>query len=390
MDTVNPQHGTDLGPLEPILADPDVMEILVNGPDHIYVERRGRLERVESRFRDEAHLMEIIQHIVGMVGQRADESNPIVDARLADASRVHVVVPPIALTGPSLTIRKLFNRPISIENLIEWESISADMVEFLRACVQARVNIVVSGGTGSGKTTLMNILCGFIPADERLVVLQQDAELRLPHEHQVVLETRPPNLEGRGEVTMRQLVQSAVKMRPDRIIVGELRGGEALDVLQAMNTGHDGSMVTLHASSPRDALARLEMMALMGGMDIPVRTLREQMASAINLIVQIERLQDGARRVVKVAEVMGAHGDIIATQDIFEFVVTGLKEDGKLAGEFVSSGHVPTFIHRIQAAGVQLPAAMFAPSRDFTHPLPPLPPLPPIPPLPPVPPRPRR
>ncbi len=373
----------DFGPLEPLLADPDVMELMVNGPDRIYVERHGRLERVDAQFRDEAHLLDVIRQIVAMVGLRADESNPIVDARLSDGSRVHVVVPPIALTGPSLTIRKLVGRDITLNNLLEWGSLSADMAAFLRACIHGRVNVVVSGGTGSGKTTLLNVLCGFIPAGERLVVLQHDSELRLAQEHLVVLETRPPNLEGRGEITMRQLVQSALKMRPDRIIAGELRGGEALDMVQAMNTGHDGSLLTLHATTPRDALVRLEGMCLMGGVDMPVLNIREQMANAIGIIVQIERMTD-RRRVVKITEVVGLHGDMIATHDIFEYVPTGVKEDGTLVGDFLATGHIPTFIQQLQLVGESLPAAMFAARHEAGQPLPPMPPLPPIPPVPPV------
>jgi len=350
----------DLGPLEPLLEDATVTEILVDGYNKIYVERRGKLEDAPASFRDDGHLMEIINRIVTPLGRRIDESHPIVDVRLPDGSRVNVVIPPIALTGPVMTIRKFTATLLTADDLLRLGACNEAIVEFLRACVQGRINIAISGGAGSGKTTLLNLIAGMIPDDERIIVVENVAELRLPQKRVVRLESRPLNLEGKGEVTIRDLVINALRMRPDRIIAGEVRWDEALHLFAAMNTGHDGSMFSLHASSPRDALARLEVMASSANPSIPLLGVREMIASAIGLIVHRERLQDGSRKVVKVTEVQGMQGDVITLSDLFVFQQTGV-EDGKIAGRFVATGQIPKFLNRIRDAGIQLPMDLFAP-----------------------------
>lgn len=346
------------GPLEPLLADETVTEIMVNGPKNVYVEQRGRLTRSNVVFENDDHVTRVLDRIVAPLGRRIDEASPMVDARLPDGSRVNAIIRPLSLIGPTITIRKFSKKPLTVEDLIRFGSLTAEMAEFLRACVIARLNGVVSGGTGSGKTTLLNVLSGFIPNDERIVTIENAAELQLRQEHVVTLETRPPNIEGRGEVTIRDLVINSLRMRPDRIVVGECRGGEALDMLQAMNTGHDGSLTTAHANSPRDCLARLETMCLMAGMELPVRAIREQVASAIDSIVQQERLRDGTRKVVKVTEIQGMEGEIITMSDIFEFEQTGF-EGGKVIGRVRPTGLRPKFIDRIEAAGIHLPPSVF-------------------------------
>jgi pilus assembly protein CpaF len=346
------------GPIEPFLADDTITEIMVNGPKNVYVERGGKISRTNAQFESNDHVMRIIDRIVAPLGRRIDEAQPYVDARLPDGSRVNAVIPPISLVGPTITIRKFFKIPLTVEQLISFGSITPEAVEFLKACVQARLNILVSGGTGSGKTTLLNILSGFIPDDERIVTIENAAELQLRQEHVVTLESRPPNIEGRGEVSIRDLVINSLRMRPERIIVGECRGAEALDMLQAMNTGHDGSLTTLHANSVRDTLARLETMVLMAGMDLPHRAIREQISSAIDCIVQQERMRDGSRRVVTISEVQGMEGDVITMSDIFTFEKTGI-ENGKIIGRLTPTGLRPKFMDKIEAAGIRLPPNIF-------------------------------
>ncbi len=347
-----------LGPLEPLLADASITEVMCNGPHNIYLERAGKIERTGAAFEDDDHLMRIIDRIVAPLGRRIDESSPMVDARLPDGSRVNAVIPPVSLVGPVLTIRKFSRVPLTVQDLINFGTLTPEAIEFLRACVVAKLNIVISGGTGSGKTTLLNVLSGYIPNDERIITIENAAELQLRQEHVVTLESRPPNIEGRGEIDIRDLVINSLRMRPDRIVVGECRGREALDMLQAMNTGHDGSLTTLHSNSPRDTLARLETMVLMAGMDLPVRAIREQVASAIDLIVHEERMSDGTRKVVSITEIQGMEGDIITMSDIFVFEQTGL-EDGRVIGRLRPTGLRPRFISRIQAAGIMLPPAIF-------------------------------
>jgi pilus assembly protein CpaF len=346
------------GPLEPLLRDDTITEIMVNGPKKVYIERNGKIERTNVVFEDDEHLMRIIERIVAPLGRRVDESMPYVDARLPDGSRVNIVIPPISLIGPVVTIRKFYRTPLTVEDLIRLGSATPEVMEFLKACVQAKINIVVSGGTGSGKTTLLNILSGFIPEGERIITIENAAELQLRQEHVVTLETRPPNIEGKGEITMRDLVINALRMRPDRIIVGECRGGEAFDMLQAMNTGHEGSMTTIHANSPRDALARLENMVLMAGTDLPHRAIREQIAMAIDLIVQTARMRDGSRKIVSVTEVQGLEGEVITTTELFKFEQYGM-EGGKIVGRLVPTGIRPRFIDRLEEAGIRLPPSIF-------------------------------
>jgi pilus assembly protein CpaF len=346
------------GPLQPLLEDDTITEIMVNGPKNVYVERKGKLHRVPVTFENNDHVMRIIDRIVAPLGRRIDESSPYVDARLQDGSRVNAVIPPISLVGPTLTIRKFSRNPITVEQLIQFGSISAEAVQFLKACVEARLNILISGGTGSGKTTLLNVMSSFIPGDERILTIENAAELQLRQEHVVTLESRPPNIEGRGEITIRDLVINALRMRPERIIVGECRGGETLDMLQAMNTGHDGSMTTAHANSPRDAIARVETMCLMAGMDLPVRAIREQVASAVDLICQQERMRDGTRKVTYITEVSGMEGDVITMTDIFVFEQTGM-ENGKINGRLRPTGLRPKFMEKIEAAGINLPPSIF-------------------------------
>jgi pilus assembly protein CpaF len=346
------------GPLEKYLAIDGITEIMVNGPKQVYIEQNGKIQRVNTIFEDDEHVMRIIDRIVAPLGRRIDEGSPMVDARLPDGSRVNAVIPPISINGPTLTIRLFAKIPLTIDNLIEFGSITREAVEFLRACIVSRLNVVVSGGTGSGKTTLLNILSNFIPDDERIVTIENAAELQLRQEHVVTLESRPQNVEGRGEVTIRDLVINSLRMRPDRIVVGEVRGGEALDMLQAMNTGHDGSLTTAHANSPRDMLARLETMVLMAGMDLPHRAIREQMAAAIDVVVHTERLRDGSRKVVTISEIQGMEGDVITMSEIFRFEQTSI-EDGKVIGRLRPTGLRPKFMHKIQSAGIMLPPSIF-------------------------------
>jgi pilus assembly protein CpaF len=347
-----------LGPLQPLLEDDTITEIMVNGAKNVYVERKGKLHRVPVTFESNEHVMRIIDRIVAPLGRRIDESSPYVDARLTDGSRVNAVIPPISLVGPVLTIRKFSKNPITIEQLIQFGSISPEAVQFLKACVEARLNIVISGGTGSGKTTLLNVLSSFIPADERILTIENAAELQLRQEHVVTLESRPPNIEGRGEITIRHLVMNALRMRPERIIVGEIRDEAALDMLQAMNTGHDGSMTTLHSNGPRDTLSRLETMTLMAGMDLPSRAIREQISSAINLVVHQERQRDGTRKVVNITEVSGMEGDVITLTDLFVFEQSGV-ENGQIIGRLRPTGLRPKFMSKIEASGIHLPPSIF-------------------------------
>ena len=352
------------GPIEPLLADETITEIMVNGAKNVYLERKGKIEKVNAFFESDEHLMRIIDRIVAPLGRRIDESSPYVDARLPDGSRVNAIIPPLSLMGPVLTIRKFAKTPLTVENMIDFGTITPEAIEFLKACVIARLNMVVSGGTGSGKTTFLNVLSGFIPNSERIITIENAAELQLRQEHVVTLESRPPNIEGKGEVSIRDLVINSLRMRPDRIIVGECRGGEALDMLQAMNTGHDGSLTTIHSNSPRDTLARLETMTLMAGMDLPLKAIREQVASAINLIIHQERMKDGSRKVVNIAEVQGMEGDVIVMSDIFVFEQTGI-EAGKVIGRLRPTGLRPKFIERIEAANIQLPPNIFGVGERF-------------------------
>jgi pilus assembly protein CpaF len=343
-----------LGPLDPLLQDGDISDILINGPDSIYVEKRGKLERTPVRFRDNQHLLQIIDRIVSRIGRRVDESSPMVDARLPDGSRVNVIIPPLALNGAVMSIRRFGRDPYKMTDLLAFRSMTDEMAEVLRAIVRARCNIVVSGGTGSGKTTLLNCLSSFIPENERIVTVEDSAELQLQQPHVVRLETRPANLEGRGEITSRDLVRNCLRMRPDRIVVGEVRGAEALDMLQAMNTGHDGSITTIHANNPRECIQRLEMMVLLAGMEIPIKAIRQQISSAVHVLVQVRRLADGTRKVVKINEVNGMEGDTVLTQDIFEFIQTGINKAGIVEGYYRATGVRPTFLDRIGSAGMAL------------------------------------
>ncbi len=348
-----------LGPIQPLLEDDGITEVMVNGAKNIYIERQGKIHRVQNAFESNEHVMRIIDRIVAPLGRRVDESSPYVDARLPDGSRVNVIIPPISLVGPVITIRKFAKNPITVEQLIQYGSITQEAVDFIKACVGSRLNIVISGGTGSGKTTLLNVLSSYIPEDERIITIENAAELQLRQEHVVTLESRPPNIEGRGEITIRQLVINALRMRPDRIIVGEIRDEAALDMLQAMNTGHDGSMTTAHSNSPRDTLARLETMVLMAGMDLPVRAIREQVSSAVDLIIHQERLKDGSRKVVNITEVTGMEGDIITMTDIFVFEQVGYDDNHRIVGRLRPTGLRPRFIEKIEAAGITLPPAIF-------------------------------
>ena len=347
-----------LGPLQPLLEDESITEIMVNGAKNIYIERKGKIHRVPVTFENNEHVMRIIDRIVAPLGRRIDEASPYVDARLQDGSRVNAVIPPISLVGPVLTIRKFAKNPITVDQLIQFGSISPEALQFLKACVESRLNVVISGGTGSGKTTLLNILSSYIPNDERIVTIENAAELQLRQEHVVTLESRPPNIEGRGEITIRHLVINSLRMRPDRIIVGEIRDEAALDMLQAMNTGHDGSMTTLHSNGPRDTLSRLETMTLMAGMDLPSRAIREQVSSAIDLVVHQDRMRDGTRKIVNVTEVSGMEGDVITMTDIFVFEQSGI-ENGKIMGRLRPTGLRPKFMDQIEAAGIHLPPSIF-------------------------------
>jgi len=347
------------GPLQPLLEDDDITEVMVNGAKSVYFEKAGKIGRAPITFESDEHVMRIIDRIVAPLGRRIDESSPYVDARLPDGSRVNAVIPPISLVGPCLTIRKFAKDPFTVEQLIDFGTLTPGAVLFMEAAVKARFNIIISGGTGSGKTTLLNVLSSFIPNDDRIITIENAAELQMRQDHVVTLESRPPNIEGRGEVTIRQLVINSLRMRPDRIIVGEIRGEESLDMLQAMNTGHDGSLTTAHSNAPRDTLARVETMALMAGMDLPIRAIREQISSAIDLVIHQSRMQDGSRKVVSITEVVGMEGDVITMQDIFRFEQTAI-EDGKVLGELIPTGLRPKYMDKIEAYGIHLPPSIFS------------------------------
>ncbi len=353
-----------LGPLELLLSDPDISEIMVNGPFQIYIERKGKLTLSDVQFLSEEHVLRVIERIVAPLGRRIDESSPMVDARLPDGSRVNAIIRPLSLVGPTVTIRKFKEDTLGIKDLVRFGSLSDDMAEFLQACVEGRLNIVVSGGTGSGKTTLLNVLSNFIPEDERIITVENAAELQLRQDHVVRLESRPPNVEGRGEVTIRDLVVNCLRMRPERIIVGECRAGETLDMLQAMNTGHDGSMTTVHANTPRDAISRIETMCMMAGMDLPQRAIREQIVSAVHIFVQQSRLKDGSRKVSAITEVQGMEGDVPILQDIFVFEQTGIDEKGKIMGSLRPTGARPRFIEKFESLNIFLPASIFGYGSD--------------------------
>ncbi len=354
-DIINETIG--FGPITPLLNDPQINEVMVNSPNQVYVERKGRLELSNVSFRDNAHVMHIVERIVAPLGRRIDESSPMVDARLPNGSRVNIIIPPLALNGPTITIRKFSEKPFTVSDLIRFGTLTSEVAQFLKACVESRLNIVVSGGTGSGKTTTLNVISSFIPSDERIVTIEDAAELQLHQSHIVRLETRPPNVEGKGTVTIRDLVRNSLRMRPDRIIVGEVRSGEALDMLQAMNTGHDGSLTTGHANTPRDMLSRLETMVLMAGMDLPIKAIREQISSAIDLIVQQSRLKDGSRKITHITEVVGMEGDVITLQDLFVY-----REDdyGDKTGRLVPTGLKPTFIEKLQKNGIAISSDIFS------------------------------
>jgi pilus assembly protein CpaF len=352
-----------LGPLEVLLEDATVSDILVNGARQIYVERRGKLERTEQQFRDDRHLREVIEKIVSAVGRRIDESSPMVDARLPDGSRVNAIVPPLAIDGPVLSIRKFNKNMLTLEDLVRMRALTAGIGELLAAIVQARLNIVISGGTGSGKTTMLNLLSGFIPPTERIVTIEDSAELQLRQEHVVRLETRPPNVEGKGEVTQRALVRNALRMRPDRIILGEIRSDEALDMLQAMNTGHDGSLATVHANTPQDAVARIETMVAMGGLDIPPHAVRQQIASAVHVVMQVQRLSDGTRKLISLQEMQGVVDGQVLLREIFRFERLGIDDQGRVQGRFRATGIVPAFVERLKIVGLTVRANLFDPQR---------------------------
>ena len=348
-----------LGPLEPLMKDPEVSDILVNTYKDVYVERHGRLFRTDIRFQNDRHLLQVIDRIVSAIGRRIDDSSPMVDARLPDNSRVNAVIPPLSIDGPHLSIRRFKRDALSDEDLLRTDSVSESMLKLLRGVVKARLNVLVSGGTGAGKTTLLNVLSSHIPADERIITIEDSAELQLQQPHVVRLETRPANVEGRGEITQRSLVINALRMRPDRIILGEVRGSEAIDMLQAMNTGHDGSLTTLHANTPRDALSRLETMVAMASLNLPERAIRQQIASAINVVVQVARLPDGSRKIVSVSEIVGMEGEVVTMQDLFVFEREGLDEDGKVLGHFRPTGIRPRFAETLRVRGIDLPSSMF-------------------------------
>jgi pilus assembly protein CpaF len=347
------------GPLEVLLKDPTISDILINGPHNIFVERRGKLEKTDVKFRDNDHLLQIIDRIVSKVGRRVDETSPMVDARLPDGSRVNAIIPPLALDGPSVSIRRFGTNPLKLEDLLNYKAFTPEMAMLMEAAIKSRLNILISGGTGCGKTTLLNTLSSFIPNDERVITIEDAAELQLQQEHVVRLETRPPNIEGKGAVTTRDLVRNALRMRPERIIIGECRGAESLDMLQAMNTGHAGSMTTLHANTPREALSRLETMIMMGGFEMPVKAMRQQMASAIDIIIQANRLQGGPRKVTTVTEVMNMEQDVIIMQDVFRFKQLGIDQNGRAFGQFEATGVRPTFVQRLESKGIKLPTNLF-------------------------------
>ncbi len=348
-----------LGPLEALLKDPTVSDILINGPRNVYVERRGRMEKTNVSFRDNEHLLQIIDRIISKVGRRVDETCPMVDARMLDGSRFNAIIPPLALDGPCVSIRRFGANPLKLEDLLNFKAFTPEMVMLLEGAIKARLNIIISGGTGSGKTTLLNTLSSFIPNTDRIVTIEDAADLQLQQDHVVRLETRPPNIEGKGEITATDLVRNALRMRPERIIIGECRGAEALDMLQAMNTGHEGSLTTIHANSPRDAIARLETMIMMAGFDLPLKAMRSQIASAVDLIVQASRLQGGPRKITYITEVVGMEQDTVVMQDIYRFVKEGIDEHGRAYGKFLATGIRPTFMARLEAAGVRLPSSAF-------------------------------
>jgi pilus assembly protein CpaF len=350
---------TGFGPINPLLLDEDVSEVMVNGPNQVYCERKGKLVLTSIKFRDDEHVMSVIEKIVAPIGRRIDESSPMVDARLPDGSRVNAIIPPLALNGPTITIRKFSKDPFQIEDLVNFGTLTKDMATFLDACVKARLNIFVSGGTGSGKTTTLNVLSNFIPDDERIVTIEDAAELQLGQDHIISLESRPPNIEGKGAVTIRDLVRNSLRMRPDRVVIGEVRGSEALDMLQAMNTGHDGSLATGHSNSPRDMIARLETMVLLGGVDLPIKAIREQISGALDLIIQQSRLKDGSRRITNITEVQGMEGDVIVLQDIFTYVQEGLTPEGKIIGKLSPTGVRPKFYEKLESSGIHIPAGVF-------------------------------
>ena len=348
-----------LGPLELILKDASISDIMINGPKHIFVEKRGQLERTEVEFRDNTHLMQIIDRIVSKVGRRVDETCPMVDARLEDGSRVNAIIPPLALDGAAVSIRRFGSNPLKLEDLLNYKALTPEMVMLLEGCIKARLNMIICGGTGSGKTTLLNTLSSFIPNDQRIVTIEDAAELQLQQEHVVRLETRPPNIEGNGAVTATDLVKNALRMRPERIIIGECRGGETLDMLQAMNTGRDGSLTTIHANNPRDGVARLETLVMMAGFELPIKAIRQQVSSAVDVIIQANRLQGGPRRVTHITEITGMEQETVVMQDIYKFVQDGINEEGKAHGHFECTGVRPSFMHRLESAGVRLPASAF-------------------------------
>lgn len=357
---------TGFGPINPLLLDPEVTEVMVNGPNQVYCERGGKIQLSNVQFRDNEHVMNVIEKIVAPIGRRIDESSPMVDARLPDGSRVNAIIPPLALNGPTVTIRKFSKDPFKIEDLVRFGTLTNEMANFIDACVKAKLNIFVSGGTGSGKTTTLNVLSSFIPNDERIVTIEDAAELQLWQDHVVSLESRPPNLEGKGAISIRDLVRNSLRMRPDRIVIGEVRGAEALDMLQAMNTGHDGSLATGHSNSPRDMISRLETMVLMAGIELPVKAIREQIAGAIDVIIQQSRLKDGTRRITHITEVQGLEGDVIVLQDIFTFKQEGVNEDGKVMGKLIPTGVRPKFYERLSHSGIHIPATVFLEQEDWT------------------------
>jgi pilus assembly protein CpaF len=356
---------TGFGPINPLLMDEDVSEVMVNGPTQVYCERKGKIEMTSIKFRDDEHVMSIIEKIVAPLGRRIDESSPMVDARLPDGSRVNAIIPPLALKGPTITIRKFSKDPFQIEDLINFGTLSEEMAIFLEACVKARLNIFVSGGTGSGKTTTLNVLSNFIPHDERIITIEDAAELQLGQDHVVALESRPPNIEGKGSITIRDLVRNSLRMRPDRVVIGEVRGAEALDMLQAMNTGHDGSLATGHSNSARDMIARLETMVLLAGVELPVKAIREQIAGAIDVIIQQSRLKDGSRKITSITEVQGMEGDVIVLQDVFTYKQQGVNDAGKIIGRLVPTGVRPKFYERLEASGIHIPANVFIESEEW-------------------------
>jgi pilus assembly protein CpaF len=361
MDMIDDVLG--FGPIEALLKDEAVSEIMVNGPLQIYVEREGKLQLSDIQFRDDAHVMHILERIVTPLGRRIDESSPLVDARLPDGSRVNAIISPLSLKGPCITIRKFAKEPLTMDNLVGFGTLTADMANFLRSCVEGKLNIVVSGGTGSGKTTTLNVLSSFIPEAERIVTIEDAAELQLNQRHVVTLESRPPNIEGKGQIMIRDLVRNSLRMRPDRIVVGEVRGGEALDMLQAMNTGHDGCITTGHANSPRDILSRLETMVLMAGMELPIRAIREQINSAVDLIIQQSRMRDGTRKITHLTEIQGMEGDVIILQDLFVYEVTGKDEYGRMCGSFRATGMRPKFLEKLEANGITIENELFWPQQ---------------------------